>query len=165
MRNRVLTLAALLSGVAGPAAPAAETYTAAQWKASCDAFVASLDGGAVGNDLEVTYCVGQTKGIMAALRTGAQLGALSMASTLSVLYELDPTVVFSVFEGLDASELLAFCVPPDTRTAAIVLTVDRYVTAHPEKVDLPAPAAFFEALQEAFPCERVPGDDAGQRAP
>jgi hypothetical protein len=40
-----------------------------------------------------------------------------------------------------------------------------YLARHPEKGELPVTMVFFEALQEAYPCEASPGSEADSGAP
>ena len=143
----------LLLLIAPPAAPAAVSETtAAEWYSDCRAYVGILRGTSQGDDLEVTYCMGQTLGIVEGLRTGSRIGALSMASLMSILLGLDSEQVFEVFKDASTEDLLGYCVPEDKPGSAYILLVADYLDRNPESLEVSATAAFFEALREAYPC-------------
>ena len=133
--------------------------TAGEWLADCQAYLAALEGEDA-SDLEITYCTGQTIGIMAGLGTGARIGAVSMASSLTVLAGLDQDEVLAVFRGMEPSDLLHICMPPDVPTAELIETVAGHLAASPGRNALPVTAAFFEALQPRYPCPDPAGRDS-----
>lgn len=139
--------------VAGPAG--AEEATAGAWLADCSAYIGVLEGGD-GSDLDIAYCSGLTLGILTGFETGAQLGAISMASTLTVLAALDEEEVLKLLRTLDSGKLLRYCRPAGQPISEVILTVAAYVRASPERVQMPVGAAFFEALQAAYPCPENP---------
>jgi hypothetical protein len=149
-------------------AGAAET-TAAVWYDDCRSYVGILRGTSDGDDLEVTYCMGQTLGIIEGLRTGSRIGALSMASLMSVLLGLDSEQVFEVFKEASTEDLLGYCVPPEQSGSSYILIVADYLDRNPASLEVSATAAFFEALREAFPCaaaaESDADGDAGPQSP
>jgi hypothetical protein len=101
---------------------AAAEPTAGEWLADCQAYLAAIDGEDA-SDLDITYCTGQTIGIMAGLGTGARIGAVSMASSLTVLAGLDQDEVLAVFRSMQQSDLLQICAPPEVPTAELIETV------------------------------------------
>lgn len=130
--------------------------TAAEWYSDCAAYIGVLTGTGDGDDLEITYCMGQTLGIVSGLETGSRIGALSMASLLALLLNLDRDAVFQIFNEVSPEELLGFCKPADTTGSQLISIVADYFRRHPDKAELPATAVFFEALQEAYPCASEP---------
>jgi hypothetical protein len=160
-RPSLLTALLAIAAHLQPAPAAAAETTAATWYSDCRAYVAILRGTGSGDDLEVTYCMGQTLGIVEGLRTGSRIGALSMASLMSVLLGLDSEQVFEVFKEASTEDLLGYCVPPDQTGSAYILTVADYLDRNPASLEVSATAAFFEALREAHPCEPA---DAGAGA-
>ena len=147
-------------------AEAAET-TAAVWYDDCRSYIGILRGTSDGDDLEVTYCMGQTLGIIEGLRTGSRIGALSMASIMSVLLGLDSEQVFEVFKEASTEDLLGYCVPPEQSGSSHILIVADYLDRNPASLEVSATAAFFEALREAFPCAEQAGEGGagGESAP
>jgi hypothetical protein len=146
--------ACLAAGAAEPAG------SAAAWREDCASYVDVLRGGAGGEDMELSYCIGQTAGITSALLTGSQIGAVSMASALAVAFQLDGDEVFRLFRERTAQSLLGVCPPENARTSEQVLIVYRYLEEHPDKGALAAPAVFFEALSSAYPCASAPPPDS-----
>jgi hypothetical protein len=130
--------------------------SAGEWRQDCRALVEALRGGEPGDDLDITYCVGQTEGIVAGLATGSRIGAVGMASRLTLAYGLDRAQVFEMFEKTSAEDLLGICLPADLRTGAQVLVVADFLDANPASAELPVTAVFFEALQARFPCAAEP---------
>ncbi len=153
-----LASALLLAISLWPAPGRAEIATAAGWQADCAAYIAILSGTGGGDDLDITYCLGQTLGIVAGFETGSRIGALSMASLMTVLLNLDAASVFELFEKTDTEALLGYCVTEQPSGSRYIMIVADYLNRHPDKGDLPVTAVFFEALQEAFPCA---GEAAG----
>lgn len=156
-----IPLTAFVLGLLHGGQAVAQTGTAADWYADCAAYIGILQGTSDGDDLEVTYCMGQTLGIVAGLETGSRIGALSMASILSGLLGLDPEKVFEVFSTVEDESLLGYCVPENATGSFYITAVSDYLAANPGKSSLPATAVFFEALQEQHPCEApaAPGDE------
>ncbi len=156
-RARTLASTGLLLLASIAAAQETALVTAAEWRESCTPYLATLRGETVDDDLKITYCVGQTKGIVEAMDTTSRIGAVSFASTLTVAFGLDQGQVFALFEKMQERGFLGLCRPDDIRTANYVETVDRYVAANPAKANLSVAVVFFEALQEAYPCEESSG--------
>jgi hypothetical protein len=149
-RIRLLALLLVPGFLAWPAAEASGP-SAADWLADCSGYLAVLEGG-TGDDLEIAHCTGLTLGILAGLETGARLGAVSMGSTLTVLADLEQDEVLEVFRRLDGAGLLRYCLPEGQRLSEVLRVVAEFIRADPARGRLLAPAAFFEALQAAFPC-------------
>lgn len=133
---------------AGLAAPA----TAGEWYADCEAYIAVLSGTGDADDLELTYCMGQTIGIVSGLETGTRIGAVSMASLLTVLLGLDGNRVLELLSDTSDEELLRYCVPDELGSSQTITVVADFLGQNPQKTDLPVTAVFFEALQDAYPC-------------
>ncbi len=148
---------------AWPAAVRAEIATAADWQTDCAAYIAILSGTGGGDDLDITYCLGQTLGIVAGFETGSRIGALSMASLLTVLLGLDGEKVFQLFGETSEEELLGYCVDDEPSGSRYIMILSDYLGRHPDKRELPVTAVFFEALQDAYPCADAEGEtqDAG----
>jgi len=142
----VLTAATLL-----PADVMAES-TAAGWYSDCRAYIGILRGTSDGDDLEVTYCMGQTLGIVEGLETGSRIGALSMASLMALLLGLNSEEVFNVFKDASSEDLLGYCAPEKQTGSAYILVVADYLDRNPASMEVSSTAAFFEALREAYPC-------------
>jgi len=53
--------------------------SAGEWRSYCSAYLKAVDGSAEASDLDVTYCLGVTKGLLNGMRIGGQIGALSFA--------------------------------------------------------------------------------------
>jgi len=163
-----LASALLLAISLWPAPGKAEIATAAGWQADCAAYIAILSGTGGGDDLDITYCLGQTLGIVAGFETGSRIGALSMASLMTVLLNLDEDKVFELFEKTDTEALMGYCVTEEPSGSRYIMILSDYLNRHPDKSALPVTAVFFEALLEAFPCaneaiEATEGDaDAGE---
>ena len=133
--------------------------TAGGWRTDCDGYLQVLAGNDSVNDLDITYCVGITLGVLEGLETGSRIGAVSMASALTVLLGLDGQRVFQLFESMSREDLLAYCPPDTVSTADHIQAVAGFVDANPDKKPLPVTAVFFEAMQAVWPCE------AGEPAP
>lgn len=165
MRVTLFCLITALATVAGVGRAGAAAVTAADWQADCAAYIGVLTGTGDGDDLEITYCMGQTLGIVGGLETGSRIGALSMASILAVLLSLDRDKVFQVFNQVSTEDLLGYCVPQEHASSQYIRVVADYLARHPDKGELPVTMVFFEALQEAYPCEASPGSEADPDAP
>jgi hypothetical protein len=158
-----LTWPALLALLfAWPGVAGAREPTAGEWLADCTPYLAVLEG-SDGSDLDIMYCTGLTMGILAGLNTGARIGAISMASALTVLAGLDQGKVLAAFNSLESEDLLGFCLPADRPVSEILLVVAAHLRSNPGHASLPVTAVFFEALQAQYPCagpEPAPGGDA-----
>ena len=163
MRAFLAILALSVTLAAGAEAADAVSVTAADWQADCAAYIGVLTGTGDGDDLEITYCMGQTLGVVGGLETGSRIGALSMASMLAILLGLDRDKVFQIFNEVTTEELLGYCTPPEHSGSQYIRVVADYLSRHPEKGGLPVTMVFFEALQEAYPCNTPSGeaDEAG----
>ena len=139
----------------GPSIAAEPPATAAKWHRDCATFVAVFDGETDGDDTELAYCAGATQGVLDGLETGSRVGAISMASMLTVTYGLDSADVFALFEAQSAKNLLQVCVPDDVGLAKKIKTIHRYIDANPDKAKLPVAAVFFDALQARYPCDEI----------
>ncbi len=170
MPDRIIhtVAAAFLTLIAAWPGPArAEIATAADWQTDCAAYIAILSGTGGGDDLDITYCLGQTLGIVAGFETGSRIGALSMASLLTVLLGLDGEKVFQLFGETSEQELLGYCVDDEPSGSRYIMILSDYLGRHPDKLELPVTAVFFEALQDAYPCADATeetGDAAGEAA-
>ncbi len=151
---RLLLILILVSGIFLYRSVAAEqaVRSAGDWRQDCDAFISALSGGEPGDDLDITYCVGQTEGIVAGLSTGSRIGAVGMALKAALAYGLDRQRVYELFEKAGSQDLLGICLPDDLRTGAQVLAVAEFLEANPDTRELPVTAVFFQALQARFPC-------------
>jgi Rap1a immunity proteins len=143
---------ATVTAAPGPAR-AEETWPpASEWRGYCQAYLQALDGGAKGNDLDVTYCLGTTKGLLNGLRVGSQVGALSFGSRLAVKYQLDADEVFKEFQRVEPSLLMGVCAPAGTSAADFVRAVMSHLERNPADLQQPIGEVFFEGLQLAWPC-------------
>jgi hypothetical protein len=165
MRVTHFCLITTLITIVGVGRAGAAPVTAEDWRADCSAYIGVLTGTGDGDDLEITYCMGQTLGIVGGLETGSRIGALSMASILAILLGLDRDKVFQVFNEVSNEELLGYCTPEEHTGSQYIRVVADYLARHPEKGELPETMVFFEALQEAYPCEASPGSEADSGAP
>jgi hypothetical protein len=96
---------AVITG-AGTARAQEMSPPASEWRGYCQAYLAALDRDVQGNDLDITYCLGVTKGLLNGLRIGSQIGALSFGSRLAIRYELDADEVFKLFQTQEPARLL-----------------------------------------------------------
>jgi hypothetical protein len=156
--NRIaLAFAASLMGgvlLAGPDVVQAQEMSpsASEWRGYCKAYLEAVDRDAQGNDLDITYCLGVTKGLLNGLRIGSQIGALSFGSRLAIRYELDPDEVFKLFQTQEPSRLLGICSLPTTPAVDYVRTVLAHLERSPKDLQRPIGEVFFESLQQAYPC-------------
>lgn len=137
----------------------ADEPLASEWQADCRPYLAVL-AGQEGSDLDITYCTGLTRGILAGLGTGAGIGAVSMASALTVIAGLPEDEVRKIIDSMDRRDLLGICAPGDLPVADVVQTVSDYLDGNPDSGGLPVTAAFFEALQTRYPCMAAPAPPA-----
>jgi len=126
---------------------------ASEWRSYCQAYVKALDGDTTASDLDVTYCLGVTKGLLTGLRIGSQIGALSFGSRLAIRYELDRDEVFQLFQAQDPGRLLGVCSPPAATTPDYVRAVLGHLEKNPDSLKRPISEVFFEALQASYPCD------------
>lgn len=156
MRYPFRSWSSLLGAVAlAASAPAAAQETAplaSEWKSYCSAYLAAVDGTGEASDLDVTYCLGVTRGLLNGLRIGSQIGALSFGSRLAILHELDPDVVFKQFQQQDPARLLGICSPASLTAPDYVRAVLGYLERNAEALSRPLGEVFFEALEAAYPC-------------
>ncbi len=132
--------------------PGLAAPTAGEWRRSCEAYMQALQGTAPGQDMEVTYCLGLTLGLVEGMRLGSQLGALNFGSQLAVGYRLDPGAVFAQFQRRSPESLLQICPPQGVGLRAYVTAVHAWLGGKPDALARPVTEVFFEALQAAFPC-------------
>ena len=127
--------------------------SAGGWRTDCEGYLQVLGGSDGVDDLDITYCVGVTLGVLEGLETGSRIGAVSMASALTVLLGLDGQRVFQLFESMSREDLLAYCPPDTANTGDHIQAVAGFIDANPDKKPLPVTAVFFEAMQAVWPCE------------
>jgi len=136
----------------GPAAAQDISTPASEWRSYCSTYLAAVDGNAEASDLDITYCLGVTKGLLNGLRIGSQIGALSFGSRLAVRYELDPDEVFKAFQQQDPARILGICSPDTLNASDYVRAVLAYLDRKPGSAQRPIGEVFFEGLQETYPC-------------
>jgi hypothetical protein len=141
-----------MSGLSVPAGAQDISPPASEWRSYCKVYLAAVDSSAEASDLEVTYCLGVTKGLLNGLRVGSQIGALSFASRLAVTYKLDPDEVFKQFQQQDPSRLLGICSPEGTTAPDFVRAVLTYLDKNPATLQRPIGEVFYEGLEAAYPC-------------
>jgi hypothetical protein len=157
----LLRLQNLLAPVAACAALAAPCTAwtqelsppASEWRSYCATYLKALDGDATASDLDVTYCLGVTKGLLNGMRVGSQIGALSFASRVAVQYELDPDEIFQLFQTQDPSRLLGICSPAANAAPDYVRAVLAYLEKNPDNLKRPIAEVFYEGLQASYPCD------------
>ena len=148
-----LSLLGVAALAVSTAAGAQETAPlASEWKSYCSAYLAAVDGSGEASDLDVTYCLGVTKGLLNGLRIGSQIGALSFGSRLAVVHGLDPDEVFKQFQQQDPARLLGICSPASLTAPDYVRAVLGYLDRNAAALSRPLGEVFFEALEAAFPC-------------
>ncbi len=126
---------------------------ASEWRSYCQAYVKALEGDKGVSDLDVTYCLGMTKGLLNGLRIGSQIGALSFGSQIVVKYRLDSDEIFKQFQAQDLARLLGVCSPPAVTTPDYVRAVLAHLAKHPDDLKRPTAEVFYEALQATYPCD------------
>jgi hypothetical protein len=149
----------------GPAAAFAQgagglVPTAEEWQRNCDAYLQGIEGTAASSDLEVSWCIGVTTGLLSGMRLGSQIGALNMASRMTVMYELKSQEVFGMFQQETPESLLQICVPKTIRLRDYITTVHAYVAATADALQRPIHEVFFEALQQKYVCDAPRTDSA-----
>jgi hypothetical protein len=149
-----LGFATMLPGPAAAQTARAEDVSppAKEWRSYCQSYLKALEGDADASDLDVTYCLGVTKGLLSGLRVGAQLGALSFGSRLAVQHQLDADAIFQQFQQQDPSRLLGVCAPATATTPDFVRPVLAQLEKNPGDADRPIAEVFYEALSAAYPC-------------
>lgn len=125
---------------------------ASEWRGYCKAYLEAIDRDAQGNDLDITYCLGVTKGLLNGLRIGSQIGALSFGSRIAIRYQLNADEVFKLFQTQEPSRLLGICSLPTTPAADYVRTVLAHLQRNPKDLQRPIGEVFFEGLSQAYPC-------------
>ena len=154
LRGMKLLLLLAVIVVAAPARAASQDVSppASEWRGYCSAYVAALDGKSEVSDLDVTYCLGMTKGLLNGLRIGAQIGALSFGSRIAVRYQIDPDEVFKLFQQQDPGRILGICSPASSNAADYVRAVLAHLEKNPADLQRPIGEVFFEGLQATWPC-------------
>jgi len=148
-----LLLLTVLSLAAVPAARADDiSPPASEWRGYCQAYVKALEGDKSVSDLDVTYCLGVTKGLLTGMRVGSQVGALSFASQIAIKYELDPDEIFKLFQTRDQSRLLGICGPATLTTPDYVRAVLLYLETNPDDLKRPIAEVFYDGLAATYPC-------------
>lgn len=146
-------IAAVATALPGAAGADDTTPPASEWRGYCQVYLQALDGTAKGNDLDITYCLGITKGLLNGMRVGSQIGALSFGSRLAVKYELDADEVFKQFQMIEPSQLMRICAPAQTSAGDYVRAVMAHLDQSPDDVRRPIGEVFFEGLQQTWPCD------------
>jgi len=126
---------------------------ASEWRSYCQTYLKALDGDTTASDLDVTYCLGVTKGLLNGMRVGSQIGALSFASRVAVQYKLDPDEVFQLFQTQEPSRLLGICSPASSAAPDYVRAVLTHLEKNPGNLQRPIAEVFYEGLQASFPCD------------
>lgn len=145
-------LAGTLVHAPGRAQAQEVSLPASEWRGYCNAYLEAIDSDAPGNDLDITYCLGVTKGLLTGLRIGGQIGALSFGSRLAIRYQLDADEVFKLFQTQEPSRLLGICSPASTPVAEYVRTVLTHLERNPKDLQRPIGEVFFDGLSQAYPC-------------
>ena len=154
LQNLLAPIAACVALVAPGSAWAQDlSPPASEWRSYCQTYLKALDGDTTASDLDVTYCLGVTKGLLNGMRVGSQIGALSFASRVAVQYKLDPDEVFQLFQTQDPSRLLGICSPATSAAPDFVRAVLGHLEKNPGHLQRPIAEVFFEGLQAAYPCD------------
>ena len=146
-------VACIAASASSPASAQELSPPASEWRSYCQTYLKALDGDATASDLDVTYCLGVTKGLLNGLRVGSQIGALSFASRVAVQYKLDPDEVFQLFQTLDPARLLGICSPVASPAPDYVRAVLAHLEKNPDHLKRPIAEVFYEGLQAAYPCD------------
>jgi hypothetical protein len=157
MNRRRFSILGLLLACAACVAPGAViardvSSTAGEWRSYCSAYLKAVDGNAEASDLDVTYCLGVTKGLLDGLRIGGQIGALSFGSRLAVRYKIDADEVFKLFQEQEPSRLIGICSAATQNAADYVRAVLAHLEKNPADLQRPIGEVFYEGLQAAYPC-------------
>jgi hypothetical protein len=158
MHFRLLSLLAPIAACAALAVPCTAwaqdlSPPASEWRSYCQTYLKALDGDTTASDLDVTYCLGVTKGLLNGMRVGSQIGALSFASRVAVQYKLDPDEVFQLFQTQEPSRLLGICSPAASAAPDYVRAVLTHLEKNPDNLQRPIAEVFYEGLQASFPCD------------
>ena len=147
-------LATVLLALAAPAPTRADDVSppAKEWRSYCQSYMKALEGDVDASDLDVTYCLGVTKGLLSGLRVGAQLGALSFGSRIAVKHQLDADAIFKLFQEQDPSRLLGICAPAGASTPDFIRPVLVQLEKNPGDSERPIAEVFYETLATAYPC-------------
>jgi len=153
MSNRcAVLLAAAALAAAGTARAQEVSPRASEWHGYCKTYLKALDGDKTAADLDVTYCLGVTRGLINGLAVGSQVGALSFGSLLAIRYQIEPDEVFKLFQTQKTSQMLGICSPASAQTADYVRTVLGYLERNRDAMQRAIGEVFVDALQEAWPC-------------
>lgn len=151
--NRGAALLAAAALAAAGAAQAQEVATpASEWRGYCQTYLKAVEGDKSAADLDVTFCLGVTRGLLNGLNIGSQVGALSFGSLLAIRHQLDPDEVFKLFQTQKTSQLLGVCSPASAQTVDYVRTVLGYLDRNRDALQRPVGEVFVDALQETWPC-------------
>jgi len=153
--QKLLAPLAVSAAIAAPGAASAQDLSppASEWRSYCQTYLKALDGDTTASDLDVTYCLGVTKGLLNGMRVGSQIGALSFASRVAVQYKLDPDEVFQLFQTQEPSRLLGICSPAAIAAPDYVRAVLAHLEKNPGNLQRPIAEVFYEGLQASFPCD------------
>jgi len=153
--QKLLAPLAVSAAIAAPGAASAQDLSppASEWRSYCQTYLKALDGDTTASDLDVTYCLGVTKGLLNGMRVGSQIGALSFASRVAVQYKLDPDEVFQLFQTQEPSRLLGICSPAASAAPDYVRAVLAHLEKNPGNLQRPIAEVFYEGLQASFPCD------------
>jgi hypothetical protein len=125
---------------------------AKEWRSYCQSYMKAIDGDTSASDLDVTYCVGVTKGLLTGMRVGSQIGAVSFGSRIAVKKEIDPDEVFKLFQAQDPAHLLGICAPSTATMPDYVRPVLAKLDKNPGDAQRPIAEVFYEAVSAAYPC-------------
>jgi len=157
MRRTMTDWFALLvaaSALAGGATARAQEVSppASEWHGYCQTYLKAIEGDKAAPDLDVTYCLGVTRGLVNGLNVGSQVGALSFGSLLAIRYQIDPDEVFKLFQTQKAPRILGICTPVAVQTVDYVRAVLGYIERNRDALQRPIGEVFYDGLQEAWPC-------------
>jgi hypothetical protein len=152
MRKLMICLAALVLVPSFARTADDMSPPASEWRSYCQSYIKAVDGDTTISDLDVTYCLGVTKGLLNGMRIGSQIGAVSFASRIVVQYKLDSDEIFKLFSAQDPSRILGVCAPKTSTTPDFVRAVLKHLDKTPADAKRPIAEVFYEGLEEAFPC-------------
>lgn len=125
---------------------------ASEWRSYCQPYLKALDGDSTVSDLDVSYCLGVTKGLLTGMQVGGQIGALSFGSRLAIQFKLDPDEVFKLFQTYEPGRLLGICSPASNGTPDYVRAVLGHLEKNPDDLKRPIAEVFYEGLAATYPC-------------
>jgi len=125
---------------------------AREWRSYCQSYMKAIDGDTNASDLDVTYCVGVTKGLLTGMRVGSQIGALSFGSRIAVAKKLDSDEIFKLFQTEEPGHLLGICAPPKASLPDMIRPVLAQLDKNPGDAERPIAEVFYEAVSAAYPC-------------